>query len=547
MITLIKKINITLLAIVCIAIFLRFWQIENVPPSLYWDEVSQGYNSYSLLQTAKDEHNEFLPIARFKAFGDYKAPVYIYLDVPFIQLFGKTTLAVRFPSALFGSITVLLTYFLACELFYVHKQKKLIGLVSALLLAISPWHIQLSRVAYEANIATFFTVLGLFLFFRAKRTNSKLFVASSITFVLAFYSFNAHRVFIPLLVIFLGIVFLNELKKSKKEILIACCTGFIFLLPFLLYLQSPESRLRFAEVNIFSDLNIIKEANQLIKEDGNSFFSNIIHNRRVLFTLSYITHYFDFFNPSFLFFNGDVNPRFSLRDNGQLFLWELPLLLIGLYVLFFQGKKTALILMGWIILAPVAGATARETPHALRGETFLPAYQMIEAFGFIYILSFFVVWKRYVTIIVSSVMAVIILLSFMLFIHNYYTHYPYFFSYEWQYGYKQAVQEAEKQVKKYDYIVVTESYGRPYIYVLFYTGIHPAQFWEEGKVTRDSFGFYTVSQIGKYFFRKQVVQPEDEGKKVLYVAREDEVPATYKINKKIFFLNGDIAFVLAER
>ena len=86
--------------IVALGVILRFFNLSTNPPSLYWDEVSQGYNSYSILQTGRDEHGEFLPLARFIAYGDYKAPVYIYLDVPFIAVFGKTTLAVRFPSAL---------------------------------------------------------------------------------------------------------------------------------------------------------------------------------------------------------------------------------------------------------------------------------------------------------------------------------------------------------------------------------------------------------------------------------------------------------------
>lgn len=547
MLKIIHKYNLILVIIIFLAIFLRFWQIETVPPSMYWDEVSQGYNSYSLLQTGKDEHKEFLPLARFQAFGDYKAPIYIYLDVPFIQLLGKTTLAVRFPSALLGSATVLVTYLLVYELFYWHKQRKLIGLVSAFLLAISPWHIQLSRVAYEANIATFFTLFALYFFFLAKRINAWLYIPSSIFSIVAFYSFNAHRVFIPLMVIFLGVLFFNEIKKSKKQIIISCFIGVILLLPFLSYLQSPESKLRFKEVNIFSDLSVIEESNHLIEEDRNTPISTILHNRRVLFTLSYITHYFDFFDPQFLFFSGDVNPRFSLKDNGQLFLWELPFLLIGIYALFFYGKKTSWILLGWIILAPIAGATARETPHALRGETFLPAYQIIEAFGIVYSLTFFLVLKQYIKLLIGGILGIVVTVSFILFLHNYFIHYPKLFSYEWQYGYKQAVREAEKQSQHYDYIVMTESYGRPYIYVLFYTGITPSEFWEKGKVTRDIFGFYNVSQVGKYFFRKQIIQPEDATKKVLYVVREDEIPEGYKVNKKIHFLSGDVAFVLAER
>src|SRR5579871_3904300 len=132
------------ISIICLAGFLRFWQLGSNPPSLYWDEVSQAYNAYSILTTGHDEHQEFLPIARFIAFGDYKAPVYIYADVLSIGLFGKNEFAVRFPSALFGTLTVLVTYFLVSELFYKNKHKGIISLGSAFFLAISPWHIQLS-------------------------------------------------------------------------------------------------------------------------------------------------------------------------------------------------------------------------------------------------------------------------------------------------------------------------------------------------------------------------------------------------------------------
>ena len=158
-----------IIVIVIMAGLFRFMRIESIPPSLYWDEVSQAYNSYSILETGYDEHKEFLPLARFKAFGDYKAPVYIYLDVPFIALLGKTNLAVRFPSALFGTLTVLVRYLLAKEVFFKNKNKNQISLAAAVLLAISPWHIQLSRVAYEGNLATFFTILEITLFLLSLR------------------------------------------------------------------------------------------------------------------------------------------------------------------------------------------------------------------------------------------------------------------------------------------------------------------------------------------------------------------------------------------
>src|SRR3989344_5129167 len=112
-----KKEIITLLAIIILAVVLRFYKLGTTPPSLYWDEVSLGYNAYSILKTGFDEHHHFLPLTNFAAFGDYKPPGYIYATVPSIALFGLNEFAVRFPSALFGTLTVFLAYLISKKLF----------------------------------------------------------------------------------------------------------------------------------------------------------------------------------------------------------------------------------------------------------------------------------------------------------------------------------------------------------------------------------------------------------------------------------------------
>ena len=109
--------NYLLILIIFLAFFLRFYKIDEIPPALYWDEASLGYNAYSILKTARDEHGQFLPITNFAAFGDYKPPGYIYFTVPSIAVFGLNEFAIRFPSAFFGILTVLLAYFLTKRLF----------------------------------------------------------------------------------------------------------------------------------------------------------------------------------------------------------------------------------------------------------------------------------------------------------------------------------------------------------------------------------------------------------------------------------------------
>jgi len=538
---------ILLFGIILLAGIFRFWGLPTNPPSLYWDEVSQGYNSYSILKTGHDEHNEYFPIARFQAFGDYKAPVYIYLDVPFIALFGETPLGVRFPSALLGTLTVLAAYGLVLELFKTHKQRHFLALGTAFLLSISPWHVQLSRAAYEGNVATFFTVLAIYLFFLAKNRNFLWFILSGISFVLGFYAFNAHRVFIPLIVIVLGLFYLKDLFVKKRLVILlgGCILALVLLVPFLLYLRTPESKLRFNEVNIFTDSSIVKQSNAWIKEENNSLLADALHNRRVLFAFSYLKHYLDFFNPNYLFFTGDVNPRFSMQDSGELYLWELPLLIFGAYMLIKYKRKESAFIFAWFILAPIAAATARETPHALRSETYIPTYEIIAAFGMLWLITFLGKFKPLYRKFCYVLLGVVVLVTVVVAAHNYFAHFPIQYSSDWQYGYKEAVSYAKSQEGKYDVIAFTQNYGRPYIYVLFYGNISPQTYWKTGKVIRDPFGFYNVLALGKYQFRDTLIQPSDAGKRVLYVGDSSQITKNLKVLKIIDFLNKEPAFVIA--
>ena len=131
----------------------------------------------------EDEFGHFMPYTSFISFGDYKPPVYAYLTVIPVWLFGLTEFAVRFPSALFGTLTVLITYFLVNELFRYHGIKsnekpaytEYIALVSALIMVVSPWNIMLSRAAFEANVASFFIVMGVWSFLYAVGKNLSIF------------------------------------------------------------------------------------------------------------------------------------------------------------------------------------------------------------------------------------------------------------------------------------------------------------------------------------------------------------------------------------
>ena len=146
--------NKKLLAIFLISLILRLY-LSSYPP-LLWDEASLGYNAYSILKTGRDEYGKLLPLI-FKSFGDYKPGLYVYLSAPFIAILGLNQLAVRLPSILLGSLTPIFLYLLITAL---NPKKKKLATISALLLAVTPFHIHFSRGAWETNILTFQLVLA---------------------------------------------------------------------------------------------------------------------------------------------------------------------------------------------------------------------------------------------------------------------------------------------------------------------------------------------------------------------------------------------------
>lgn len=522
--------------VIVISIFLRFFKLANVPISLYWDEVSLGYNAYSILKTGHDEHKKFFPITNFAAFGDYKPPLYIYATVPSIAIFGLNEFAVRFPSAFFGVLTVFITYLLTKKL----MDNVSIGLLAAFFLAISPWHLQFSRGAFEANLGLFFSTLGIYLFLNIQKYKWLL-LPALIAFIAAMYTFTGQRLFIPLILIILFIQFRKDLIKNIKSTVFAIIIfGIIFLPLYRFATQTKEGRLRFEEVTIFKDLDPINLSVAYREKDSFTWWSGIIHNRRINYAYQYLIHYFDAFNPSFLFSSGDVNPRLSIQEVGELYYFDLPLILAGIYFLLSSRQKYSFLIMGWLLVSPLGPATARETPHALRMIHILPTFQIIAALGAYYLCQLIKYKKVYI-----SVLSLVIFLNLFYYSHMYYTHWPLNFSGAWQFGYKQAIESIRPLYRDSDQVIVSNSLGRPYIYLLFYLPVEPEEYWKNRNVYKDNFSFIHVDSFGKFRFVDSI-DPNSVKGKSLFIMPPSSTPTNANIIKEVKNPKGDTVFEISQ-
>lgn len=540
-----KSRHILLGVIVILATWLRLSNLTSIPPSLSWDEVSIGYNAYTILTHGTDEHGVRFPLGAFAAFGDYKPSLPVYLTVPFVALFGLSELAVRLPSAIFGILTVLLLYFLVTELFSNARfsiSVECMAFLSAIFLAISPWHIMLSRAGFEANIATFFIVLGVYLILLSRKNKIILWYAF-LPFVAGMYTFNSARYAGPLIAIGTLLFSWGKLKNVKTAVLQGVIVAMVVLIPLLPHLLSKQARLRFQEVSIFTDLRVVLTSNARSVTDANMWWSKIVHNRRLGYGREYLVHFFDNLEPRFLFIKGDGNPKFSIQDTGQLLFVTAPFIFLGWLMLFIRSPAIAGLLLWWLLASIAPAAVARETPHALRVENGLPVWIIITAYGVAVFLER--ITKKKIRVLLGFVLLSFVVFNFGYFWHTYTAHYPKEYSGEWQYGYREAIQYAESVKENYDVIVLSESIGRPYIYTLFYGKYDLSYFQETNNADFDAEGFYNVYRFGKYRFVRRA--DENFTGRVLYILPPSEVPENAKIIKNIPLLNGHIELVVFER
>jgi 4-amino-4-deoxy-L-arabinose transferase-like glycosyltransferase len=546
----IKKSWILLIGILVIASVLRLYQIGSVPPSPDWDEAALGYNAYSVMTTGRDEYGKFMPIV-LQSFDDYKPALYAYSIIPFIPLFGVDIISVRLPSALFGILTVLATYFLVHELF----KRKSIALIVTFLLAISPWHIQFSRVAFEANTGLAFNIFAA-LFFVKGLKKPWLLVLSALFMGLNLSIYQSDKIFTPLLAMSLVLIYWKQLfVVPKKYLITAFLVGLIVVLPLLSYLVTNKQALARAQgVSLFSDpVTLLLESHRKLADDKNN--GNIIgvlfHNRRIIFgqemILAYISHY-DF---KWLFVEGDLK-RHHAPEISQLYLWELPFLLIGIYALLFFKfpTKTKILIFTWFLIAPIPASFTTGVPHAVRTLNFLPTFQIFVAIGLIAVYQFSIKYKRSskTFAIVHLPLAFIYLLfavfNFMYYLNQYFVQQNYFASHDWQYGYKEVVAYVKSVEHKYDKIVVSDavSMEQSYMFFLFYLQYSPAAYQQEGNTTA---GFREAHKFSKYEFRPINWDNEEKNPKILYVGRAIDFSGG-SVLKTINYLNDRQAIKIVE-
>lgn len=537
------------LTIIVFAALIRFTFLSSLPVSLYWDEVSEGYNSYSILQTGKDEYGTTLPIL-FRGYDDDKMPVYIYLSVIPIALFGLQEFSVRFVSAFLGVGSVVVCFFVVRELFKEEKWRDPVSLFSSLLFSIVPWHVQLSRAGFEANAALFFVILGSFFVLKSIEKKWYLLV-SSISFAISIYTYRSSLIVVPLL-FFLFLVILRKqlIKKSNQKASIFSLLAFILLSLPLIFIVATKGDIRSSEVSIFAAENPKLRENSIRQDkSGNSILAKVIYNRRLVYTEEAVENYISHFSPNFLFFRGDINPRHSVGDVGELYFWQLPFIVAGVIYLLKRYRQQALFLLSWLLLAPIPASFSLPAPHALRSLLMLPPIIIFTAVGVYYTYAYFK--NNIARLVFVIVLAGIMLVSSFVFARSYVVRNSTTASNDWGDGYKQLITSIKPRYERYDKVVISGHFWQPYMYTLFYTHYDPKLYQQKGsQVGFDKFIFGGTSwdqrlhrseldnvDLGELTKSKSVLVALSPGE---YKAQNKHVKKAYEIKNH----KGDVVFIV---
>lgn len=343
---------------------IRFFWHEISPPGFTADEAVFGYNAYSLLLTGKDEFGASLPIA-LRAFGDWRPALYSYLAVPLIYFFGLTEMAVRMPSIVLGSATILIVMGTA----WILTGNKLVTVLSGLVLAFSPTHILISRFADMSTLSTFFLGAGVMFFLWWKKKTRRIFLLiSAAGFGLSALSYHNARVTGPLLLAALSILNINLIKKHLTDVVIAISFGIIVLLPLVLFTAKfPDLSLRRGKYESFIGQKgyEIRLWNLISANPAgqNPIFTRFFYNKPKIILETSAEKYFSHFSPAFLFLSGDSHERFQTPNSGVYNFLLFFLLPVGFIVSL--RRKNLVILPIWWLVSPLISSIGIFTPNSL--------------------------------------------------------------------------------------------------------------------------------------------------------------------------------------
>lgn len=454
---------IALLSIVTVFAFLvRFYKFGLIPSASTPDETIYIYNAYSLWLTHYDVAGRFMPLSSI--FLSSFAPVPLYLIAPFVGIFGVSLFFGRLPFLITGILEIIIVSFMTKKI----TNNDLITIFVAFILAVSPWAIQFSRIAYDGSLALLFFSLGILMFLYLKDKGNILWTL--IPFFLGFNSYHGTKLFFLFLIPFLLIVFWKDISKRKKELnvfilgIMLIFASFLFILKTQgvnrqsILLGNNSSTIAF-NVNIERDKNI---APTILRE--------IFSNKPLVYLKTIQTNYLGAFSTNFLFVSGEQGDNqylYGVGNHGVMYIIELPFLLLGILYFLSLKNKYSFFVIGGLLISPLPSAFTIDQSYGMRSIMMLPFLAILTAAGVYF--AFQQIKSKNNLIKYGLVSVVVIIYAFLItsYLYQYFFRYPIYAAESWHQSSRDVVEYIYQKKDKFANIYIADSGGLLFNYGLY--------------------------------------------------------------------------------
>ncbi len=368
-------------AVIILSLAIRLYRLNlNIPP-LYADEAGQVY----LLQWLNSH-----PLS----VGNLLTSVYNRIFT-FTWFLGKTTLAVRLPAAIYGSLLPLGVFFLANGMKGDKQSRWRISLIAAGLTAVLPWSFMISRIGHtHIPILLMLVCLYAGLYLRGKLWWSFL------PLMAAAYVYSSIIVMLPFI---LGLVFYQQAKVRNqvqrwKLIAGGGAVALIGLMILMTRYKGLSPQARGLDLAIWRDVNVTAETDLyrgIARDSSPTIFSlnrdpelinRLFYNFPVAVVAQFTENYLSFFTPEWLFLKGDPILRHSTNMVGEFYPFLLPFMVYGAYVFMKQrnNDQTKQLFGVWILASPIPAALTNDgAGYLLRAITMMPFLTILTAIGIV--------------------------------------------------------------------------------------------------------------------------------------------------------------------
>lgn len=497
--------------ILLIGIGVRVHNFGANPPGLNQDEASGAYDAYCLATYGVDRNGDSFPV-HFVAWGSGMNTLYAYISIPIIKLFGLTEVTASMGNLIFGILTLILLFFGV----KIIKNTE-VALASTFILAISPWHIMLSRWGLLENILPSIVMIGVF-FCALSLKKPRWFLLCSLFMALSLYAYGTAYFVVPGILLFYGLYELYFFKDKRKWFFKYASAFLVFLIvsiPILLFIYinvfSPDSnamKLGFFTIPKLVQTGTRYEQVVFLNSDKSQFFQTLLKN---------FGYYYDtVFKQNGVLWNVISEYGTIYRISNFFFIIGFLGSIIGLIRSFFTNKiRPDFIFLVWFILSTILGIV-NETNTNRMNLIFIPMIYLtghgICIIAHIIGLIFQLVADSVSTKLLSRIpiysisgaaaIAVILVLyipQFGSFSNYYFNIYPKQIGLYFQESFEDAILYTV-DANPSDKTVYVSNFSEAYVYVLFYTKFSPIEFYNTVDYADPNAEFRPVLGFANYRF-----------------------------------------------